>query len=742
MNRVHALRALLLSSAMACATPAAAQTADGLIEEVVVTATKRPTELQETPVAVTAITGAQIEQSRLQTLDDALLLVPNANFLNATGASGSYAILRGSATIDDAPGVDLPVTFFIDDVFYGSASVAYPDFYDVEQIEVLRGPQGTTFGRNVTGGAIVIRSREPDGTFGASLSATIGDNDRFEARGHVTGPITDRINGRFAFSARDYGGHQKNIFNGADEAGQEFYSARAMLDVELGPRTDALLNVAYTVDKSPGVGYSFLIFGNGPSRPGFAGVALPTDPDETAGNVTPKSDGDNFSSALRIGHDLGFATLTSITAYRRTTTDYLNDADGTSLNIQTARDRQREAQWSQEFRLASAGEGRLEWIAGLYLLRQVATRTERYNHDAVPGTTLAFLVPGHLEARLYQNIETSSVAPFIEGVYRFTDQLALRAGVRYTWEEKSGRTQHEGVNRITTFPVDYNVAYSKDWSATTPRVVLEYKPNEDLFFYAGASRGFKSGGFTLNPLTAAAAATPYDPEYVWNYEAGMRSDWLDRRLRLNVTLFQQKTTDLQVRSWNGTTFAFTNAGKTRARGVEVELLARPTSQIDLGASYGYIDAEYLDYACTATINCRGRKFASVPEQSLSAFAAARFDLGANGEIFTRLEAQFRSAVWSNATNDHPDRIRDLTRIDGLYNAQIGWESEDGAWRVTAWGRNLTDERFVNIAVDLSIFYLDQIVLVPAVTGTEAGEAAWRAIYNPGRTVGLTVTRNF
>ncbi len=747
MNTTTRLGALLTTTALAIANPALAQSVstsgETVIEEVVVTATRRPTQLQETPIAVTAITGAQVEQSRVQSVDDALLLVPNANFVNATGSSGSYATLRGSATLDDAPGVDLPVTFFIDDVFYGSAASAYPDFYDVQQIEVLRGPQGTTFGRNVTGGAIVIRSREPEAALDGSISASIGNDSRYEARGFVTGPLGESLAGRLAFSARKYDGYQKNLFNGADEGGQEFYSLRGMLAFEPSEATKALLNISYTADKSPGVGYTFLVFGNGPSRPGFAGVSFPTDPDVTNGNVTPESDGTNLSTVLRINHDLGFADLTSVTAYRRLRSEYLNDADGTPLNIQTALDRQREEQWSQEFRLSSVKGERLEWIAGLYLLRQVSTRIEQYNHDAVPGTTLGFIVPGHLDARLTQNIQTTSVAPFFEGVFHFNDQWALRAGLRYTWEEKEGRTEHLGVNRITTFPVEYNVAYSKDWSATTPRVILEYKPSEDLFFYAGASRGFKSGGYTLNPTTAAGAAKPYDPEYVWNYEIGMRSDWLDQRLRFNLTAFQQETKDLQVRSWNGVAFEFNNAGETRAKGIELEVLARPTRQFDLGMSYGYIDAEYVDYQCTATINCAGREFALVPKQSLSAFAAARFPLGeGRGEIFTRLEAQFRSKVWFNATNDHPASIRDKSGVGGLFNGQIGWESESGDWRATLWGKNLTDERYVNLAVDLSIFYLDQLVLIPGVTGTEASEAVYRAIYNPGRTFGVTLTRNF
>jgi iron complex outermembrane receptor protein len=719
-----------------------AETEGAAPSEIIVTATRIETRLQETPIAITAIPADVIEQSRIQNAADALLLVPNANFVVAKGGSASYASLRGAVTGDEAPGVDLPVTFFIDDIFYGSGATAYPDFYDVQQIEVLRGPQGTTFGRNVTGGAIVVRSKEPEDEFGASLSGTIGNDRRFEGRGYVTGPLGENLSGRISFSARDYAGYQKNIVNGNREGGQEFYSGRVMLKADLGADTRLLLNANGTIDRSNDAGFTFYVEGNGPSRPGFAGVPLSTDPDVSAGNVSPSMRRENFALSARLDHDFAFGTLTSITAYRTLDSDRIEDSDGTRLNIQTQHDAHDEKQFSQELRLAGTND-RFDWIAGAYFLRQNGRRVASYNTDAVPGTTLGFIVPTHLDARLTQDVQTTSFAPYIEGVFRFTDQLALRAGARYTWEKKKGFTEHLGVNRITTFPVEYNVDYGKSWEAFTPRAILEFKPADDIFLYAGASRGFKSGGYTLaGVLTAAAASTPYDPEYVWNYEIGARTQFFDRKVTANITLFDQRTDDLQVRSFVNTQFVFTNAGKARSRGVEVELSARPTEYFDFGLAYGYIDAKYSRFeGCAAGVDCSGNKFALVPAHTFSGYVGGRVPLKGNGELFGRLEGQFRSRIELNAQNNAPAPLLALTDNPGVFNLQLGWESEDKGWKITSWVRNLTDKRYVNFAVDLGIYYLDQIPLVPGI-GTEAGEVVYRAIYNPGRTFGLTITKDF
>jgi iron complex outermembrane receptor protein len=393
---------------------------------------------------------------------------------------------------------------------------------------------------------------------------------------------------------------------------------------------------------------------------------------------------------LNVDYAMDWATLTSVTSYR--TADYAH-ADAffsNPINPPTQIESYNEniedvEQFSQEFRLSfDALDEKLYGVAGIYYLRENNERNEileqTFPVPAVSGT-----------GSFPQDVKADSFALFGQLNYDLTDRLTLTAGARMTWEEKDAELAGvilEGPGLPPPLAEEYQVEADKSWDAFTPRFAATYRLSDDAMVYASASKGFKSGGFQGTAGTAASAGTPYDPEYVWSYEIGTKTQWLDDSLRLNIAGFYMDYEDLQVTELVPLCcVVIGNAATAEIKGVEIEMLYRPMPGLDLNVSYNWLDAKFEEFGTGATADNSGNYLPRAPENKLNLGAQYQWTVGNAGRIMARLDWSYQSKMYFEASNT-PLEVQDS--YDTLYG-RIGFHSMDDSWEISLWGRNLTDE---------------------------------------------------
>jgi iron complex outermembrane receptor protein len=708
-------------------------------EDIIVTATRRDTRLQETPVTITALSGEQLQEQRIQNADDLLRMIPNARSASVNGIDKIPSI-RGLNVSDSSPGIDRPISVFIDDVYYSNGTTYLSDLYDVEQLQVLRGPQGTTFGRNATGGAIVVNTRRPEFKTDAAMTFTARSAPGIEFGGFYNGEIVPEVlAGRITVSVKRSETTAENVAEHSNASkylgGQDITAIRGQLRWTPGPSTDIRLNTSLTIDGTPALPTQYILIGQSQTT---VVPMWPTDPDKFSTKSPQNGNLKTYAASLTLEQKWDWATLTSISAYRRTK-GYLSvsavpeaAADLPPLfQINDLADRQ----FSQEFRLTSPTRARgLEWIVGAYYLNLNDSKQQNTSFNPAPGTVFAAVQPP-AKSFNYQRVRTESIAGFVEGVYHFTPAIGLRVGGRYTHERKAGRQIHGGMISAVNNP-SYDVPLESSYSAFTPRFIVEVKPAKDIFLFAGASRGFKGGGWSMNENNPARAIVPVRPEKVWSYEGGIKSSWFDRRLQLNVTVFRAKTTDLQARVYDplATVYRVLNAATVRSQGVEVEAVARPIDGLTLQASYGYLDSRYLDFpACTPGRNCAGLRTPFAPKNSFNLMGIYRFELNGGSSISVNLSTQFASKIEMDPVNDAvPLVVTNRSKINGMTDASLSWTSSNKVWKLTAWGKNITNRRPVAGGNNVAVFALSRAELV-------AGHSAYKVIYAEPVSYGFTLS---
>ncbi len=728
--------AVLVGGLLAVSAPASVQ---AQIDEIIITATKREAPLQSVPIAVTAFDGDFLSQTRVQNFQDLVGLVPGISFYKISGNSGSYIQIRGSVASDDSPAFDTPVAVFIDDIYYGTSASFYPDWFDVEQMAVLRGPQGTTFGRNVVGGAVQIVNKRPqlnETNAAASFTVRSWSNDfaGWESSGHFNIPYSDKWAGRLSYSLKDVDGYNFNNETGTllDDLGVG--SIRAQSRFQPNEDWDFLLSASYTRERSnSGPGYK--IEGNA--------AAVFQDPDirELSQDDDGEVERDLYSMFFRADWDTSIGTVTSITAYRGADQSYTEDFDGTIIPWSEKTDVQQENQFTQELRITSPDAGaRLSWIVGLYYLYQDQHRTEKNFFTSPAGTIGAALFGAattgannpHFQQ---QDLEVNSIAPFAEGTLRFTNWAALSAGLRYTHDKKSGHTTHNIDNPF--FGPAKQVDWQDSWDAFTPRVSLEFTPNDDLLFYGSVARGWKSGGFSFSAASVAEAQKALLPEKSWSYEVGAKTTLFDGRLTANIASFLVRTTDLQTRTFNGTTLFQSNAGEVETKGVEFEAQATPIEGVDLGVTTAFIESKYDSFeACTRTgADCTGNRVPRTPKWTVSLYGQHRWLIpNMDAALTLRGEYNYRSKFLNSAENNFADDIEAKTAMDAFVNAFLEFEPLESNWSVSLWGRNILDDEATLGVVNGAVFVATQ---------AEFGNVdAWRLQYTEPRSFGATLRFRF
>jgi iron complex outermembrane receptor protein len=750
---------ILLLPQLASAQDSTKSTASSL-EEIVVTATKREESMQKVSVAVSALSGEDIENAHVQGFSDVVSMMAGPTFVPVSGASGSQISMRGQYTADDSPAFDMPVGVFIDDIYYGSIASFYPDFFDLQQVAVLRGPQGTTFGRNTVGGALQVVSAKPNfNALSGAMSLTLRNPAGFETTGHINAPLSETVATRFAYSIKDYDGYRRNVTTGNDLNDKNVKSARGSIRLKPNDSLDVLATASYTKDKS---------LGDGPMLVGQGALIASIDAQRTNQNQTfvdddGLTDREMKSALVRADWSLPFATFTSITGYRGLDALYREDIDGSPVPIAPNKfDINEETQYSQEFRLTSPSGQTVEWIAGLYYLHQETFRSENYTFGGLAPWRIHTLA-GNTQnvVRIAGDVTTESYAPFGEVKWHLTDRWALAGGIRYTHDSKENLTVQENVSNpgasTVFFGLPKSVAASDTWTAWTPRVGIEFQPTEDAFLYLNVARGYKSGGYNYAATTVAQAATPILPEKTLSYELGAKTDWFDHRLRANLAVYQTTTEDLQVRSLVGTVFQSSNAGEAETKGAELELLANPIGGFTMGANYAYTDAKFTSYeTCAGTaaapVSCTGNPIPFVPKNSYNLWLQNAWTFDNGSSVTFRVEDS-----WADAVEVHigagtrgaptaaqpagafvgPQLPRAMTRKDGIMNAFLTYEAPGAQWSLQGWSKNVLNKQYATFATNY-FFYL--------LTNTEATTGnlyeADRLSVNAARSYGLTFNYRF
>lgn len=691
------------------------ETGRNAIEEILVTARKREENLQDVPISIAAFSAADIEARSMDKLQDLANFVPNFSFFNSgtRGKSAPQAVIRGVGQNDAGITNDPGVGIYVDGIYLARLHGLNLDLLELERIEVLRGPQGTLFGKNTNGGAVNIVSVKPGNEFSGYSKIIIGQFDRVDAQASVNIPLVEnklavKLSG--LTSNRDGYGKRLDFLTGEQtgEMGDEnSLSGRA----QVGWTPADNLDVSFSIDGSrvreTGQVLSSPAFAVPPLGgllnrvvdPPIGDAFLTGNPFTNFATDANTYDVDTWGTSLTIDWGLGGWNIRSITGYRELDLFYKVDLDSTPHTMLTGSDGVNQDQFSQEIQFAgTALDNRLNWLAGLY-----------YFNEGVVGRVLAdIMVP--LEAfgivisssRVVSN-DVKNYSAYSHLSYLVTDRFSLTGGLRHTYEEKAASFERSRLDGTVTVPF---MTAEGDWSAQTGRAGFEYRWNDDVMGYFSAARGFKSGGLNGDPSNPTDFVA-YDPEFVWTYEVGLRSDLFNRRLRFNASVFLSNYKDMQLTvekrdPATGADLEFIgNAGKSEIKGFEADIVARPTENFSLSAAIGYIDAKYKDLdPDTALEITTETKFFNTPKWSYSFTGEYATTLGGYGDIIARLDYAYKSKVHHDVLNNPLL----LQQGYGVLNGRLTFENTGGDWSLALFATNLTNKHYIMGGIDvLSVF---------------------------------------
>jgi iron complex outermembrane recepter protein len=722
-------------------------------DEIIVTARHREEALQAVPVAVSVVDGELLDNSYTVNTQQLSQLVPALYYNSANPRNTAYTIRGlGSNTLSISAandGIEPGVGFYVDQVYHGRPATASFDFTDIERVEVLRGPQGTLFGKNTTAGAIHITSRAPTFESESNAEISLGDHDFVQAKGSVSGPLGDKIAGRLSAQSTERDGLLYNVTTGEMLNELDNYAVRGQLLLTPNDRLDLRVIADVSDLDSDCCTQSFLRVGQSlriPARQ-FPALAAGLGYEPPSRNVYDRLSDidadlhidtqDGGVSAIA-DWDFGSTTLTSITAWRYWKWDVANDRDYTGIPIQMVqRIPSRQDQYSQELRLGSNGDGPLSYVAGLYLFSQEISGTpiSIYGPEAaywlLSPTNFTVPIPRNLLDGYGQtgtsDFEMQSYAPFGEVNYAFTERLTGTLGLRYTHEDKEGTyaTQVFGGLDLTGLPpataaellrAKLSIFRPQSYTAAddggnfSGRVNVAYEFTDDLFGYVNYAHGYKSGGLNMSglPLDAqnqpALATAVIEDETNSTLEVGFKSTLLDGRATVNLAAFRTVVEDYQANVVSSLETAAirsypSNVPEVRVEGMEVDFATLLFEGFTLRASIAYADGENTDYpagpcpleaqtAATVACDLTGVPLAGLSERSGTLGFDYRRRMG-GGDFVTHLDVISRDGYFSDTSASQ------YTWIDGysVTNASVGYRFARG-WEIDVFARNLFDEEYI------------------------------------------------
>jgi iron complex outermembrane receptor protein len=717
-----------------CATPALAQTtaasagdaardtADdaATVNEVIVTARRQEERAIDVPIPLSVLSGESLERTGAYTLADIQNQVPSLVAFNSNPRNSSVGI-RGIGVSSASDGLDTSVGFYVDGVYLGRPGMALTDLIDIQSVEVLRGPQGTLFGRNTSAGVLNITTRKPSFTPGASLEVSGGNYNYTQLRASITGPLIDGV---LAGRLTAFQTHRDGVLDnrktevGANSVGRS--GVRAQLLYTPTPKLSARLIGEYSLeDDTCCVSVLKTVLpasiGATTSRTLAAFRALGFTPqaslDFTLNNAPQNMLTDQKGVSAQVDYDLGWADAISITAWKYWHFHPLQDSDGTPLDIiQVNVAQTKDWQWSQEFRLASK-PGRLDWQAGVYLFSQKLKDhfiLNQFGYDASafyttyarlanPSAAAIVIAPGSQYIGDTAT-KTESAAAFGQANFHVTDKLTATGGLRYTWDKRTGisATSTRGTPYIpTSIPFNYDVAVDGgEWSYLAS---LSYKLTDQTLAYASYSTGYKAAGLNLNSAVTAGSPLVLEPEKVGNWEAGLKASLFENRATLNLSAFRTDLEGLQANivPSSGARSYLANVGDVRAKGVEVDATWELTRGLDASLNGSYNDVRYTSYTnapcpvgVAAPCDLTGRPVYQAPKWVWN--ASLRYERPIADDIrgYAQVQYSYRSGVYGTVDDSPYGWIDSYS----LANARIGAKFGD-RYDASIWVNNLTDEQY-------------------------------------------------
>ncbi|WDA35454.1 TonB-dependent receptor [Sphingobium sp. YC-XJ3] len=740
---------LFAAAPVATAQEAAARAeSGGGIADIVVTARRRQESLQDTPIAISAVSGDSIAARGLDNVTQIGDFTPNVKFNSSVPVSASNAtaaiFIRGIGQNDYQLSADPGVGLYLDGVYISRGVGNVLDVLNVERIEVLRGPQGTLFGRNTIGGAVSVTTKKPGDVLAGSLDLTTGSYDRAQVKASIDLPLAEGVYTSFSGFYHHRDGYVKGVVPGAPDLGDTNQLA-GRFALRLEPSSDVTIDLAVDGTRAREESAPNVLLAANENAPAaavwnavYSGAAsICTDlanparlsdrrcynsqwalaPYRHGGTFTTISAPFNANSHRRYqsASDLNIwgvsgivewkvsdaATFKSITAYRKVTGFWTRDSDHSPASIAQTNSDWKQDQFSQELQLGGeALDKRLNWLIGAYY------SSESGNHRDLVNIVDAVFMSGAV-------LDGESFAAFGQATYELATGLNLTAGIRWTEDKKTFDNANQYVVEagfLTGEPFNPDGSGLQDGDplmgplgqrstikdrAWTPMASLSYRWNPEVLTYLSYSKGFKGGGFTQRVFPPFAFIPSFKPETSETFEAGMKTDLFDRRLRLNGAVFLNNYDNLQI-TVNDPTLGFApiiqNAAKARIKGVELEMQLQPTDALRIEAGLGYLHAKYrnVDIRALNAGVTTSTHLQNAPKWTLSAAASYAFDLGEAGRLTPRVDWSYRSRVYNDAINT-PELVQDGYH---LVNASIGYADANARWSVSLGVKNLTKEVYL------------------------------------------------
>ncbi len=694
------------------------------IEQITVTARRREERLQDVPISVSTLTMDELESRTVVSIEDIGAAIPALEMDECGVANCFRMFIRGVGTLVIGSFTDPRVGLYIDGVYIPRAIGGLFDVLDVERVEVLRGPQGTLFGKNTAGGAIQVITTPPSGEFGGRVKLGIGTDRLYTTQALLDFPILEeRLYGRLSWSSRNSDGYMKNVATGSDAFSDRTQVARLSLRYLPTDNVDARFVFerarvredgqlrSCDFDPDPGAGLLGLLAL--PSEPSLdAPNNLDTfiaecdrswalGPDRGTSNLPARHDLDTWLTSGTLRWDLGWATVKSITAWRRSESFDRIDFTGADFQYFDSLIEFNHDTLNQELQLSgTALDDRVDWVGGAFLFREkeksllgfsILTEPTGFLPIPLPDGSFSFfqLLPLP-SSNARSKIDFRSWALYGEATYHLTERLALTAGVRRIQEAKY----------VTDSFGDIGVRF-KAW---TPRANLSFRLNDSLMVYGGWSRGYTSGGFNIGAPSISPTA---DEEKLDSWEVGFKSDWFDNRLRLNVAAYYSDFENIQVlvqRQDAAGNFSqqLVNAAEAEITGFEVEMSARPLDNLMLSFGWAVTDADYKEFndltppplgsplgTPPTVVNRKDLEFSHVPDHSFNVTGVYEIPAGELGMLSLQADYEYRSRVHGDILNSQGAKRKDR----GLLNARVALQLADGRTEIALWGRNILDREY-------------------------------------------------
>jgi iron complex outermembrane receptor protein len=702
------------------------------LEEIIVTAQRREQRLQDVPISVTVLSAERLDSLKINSGTDIARFTPNLRASNAGNEDQPKFSIRGLSQFDFQLNASAPAGVFYDEVYVQSQFLGGPQIFDLARVEVLRGPQGTLFGKNTTAGAIDFISRTPslDGDLDHYVTAEYGSNNYYRAQGGFDIPMIEgKLGARVAFNSSKSDGWVENVNNdpaATDLSSIDNHAVRLTLAYQ-NDNFDATVRL-WGMRSSPSA-IGIIAEGLCPSlRPdGSPRCIIPTPPGTNVAGVNPRlnpytgeplgiregaydrsgtieADGDGVY--LTLNYSFGDLTLTSVTS--QLSGSFLNfvDGDGSIAPLFALDFFAETSETSQDLRIASDFGSSFDFIAGLY-----------YFKDEVepPGSThfgppLVF-IPS--TARTYTQTRQSHAAYF-DMTYAFTEKAELYAGLRQTKEE--GAAEDFTIQIVNGPVIMPPTTVTYDESEPTGRVGMRYRFNDDVMGYAQYSRGYRSSAIN-GSASCIEELNVAKPEFLDSFELGVKSELNDRRLLLNASVFYYDFTDQQFRNPAPNTVAcnpnnplatlLVNAARSKLYGVELETVARLTDNLTLTAGIGLLDSEYSELSLVdgdgITQDLSGNELLEAPPYTVNVSLDHAFPLGSGAELMLHVDANWVGKQYFSAFNDMPPNNLNVSEENWESNARLAYRSDDGRYEFGVWGKNLNDNTARTFAVAPAAF---------------------------------------